>query len=243
MQNVDKNDVDISILFNWGTVVVMKDAFDNDIETLYVRLVGDADTNRARTYALRKSAELRDQLKTPGSDERVAFIPDWKTMKTQNLIELVVQFRLRDYVQRVTKDILLPLPIEPKSDASLEKHEEYQKEVDSYPSVREGKIKESLESIIKSEKDYLRSLPKGEIVLEVENAIIAELCEQRMFESFQAMVLTLATHTDPEYTTKFFKSVEEFEELISDFKDQLFKAYNAININTENLKKLPGVTQ
>jgi hypothetical protein len=240
MQDIDKNDVDISILFKWGTPVPMKDAFGNTIETIYVKLVGDSETNRARTYALRESAELREKLRTPKTDERIAYIPDWKSMKTANLVELVIQFKLREHVQRVTQDLLLPLPVEPKSDARLEDHENYQKEVDEYPNQRENKIKEELGKVIDSERKYLSSLPKGEIALEAENAIIAELCEKRMYDAFQAMVLTFATFKDPEYKERYFKSVEEFEALISDFKDQLFTAYNSININTENLKKLPG---
>ncbi|GAG19539.1 unnamed protein product, partial [marine sediment metagenome] len=87
------------------------------------------------------------------------------------------------------------------------------------------------------------SISKGELALEAENAIIAELCEQRMYDAFQASVLTFATFKDDEYKIKYFKSVEEFEALISDFKEQLFTAYNSINISTENLKKLPEVMQ
>ena len=243
MQEIDKNDVDISKLFNWGTPVPIKDAFDHTIETVYVRLVGDADTNRARTYALRESATLRKLLKTPGTDERLAFVPDWKNMKSDNLVELVVQFKIREYVQKATKDLLMPLPVEPKGDASLQKQEEYQKEVDDYPGTREEKIKDSINKTIESEKKYLRSLPKVDIVLEAENAIIAELCEQRMYNAFQASVISYATFKDENYTERYFTSEEEVENLISDFKEQLFTAYNAININTENLKKLPEVMQ
>ena len=239
MEFVEKNDVDISILFKWGTPVPMKDAFDNTIEILYVKLIGDADTNRSRTFALRESAKLRALLKTPGSDERVAYIPDWKSMKNSSLTELVIQFKLREYVQKVTKNLLMPLPDEPDSDSSLESHEEYQKKVDEWPKIREDKIRDELQKVVDEERKYLKSIGKGELALEAENAIIAELCEQRMYDAFQASVLTFATFSDQEYKNKYFKSMEEFEALISDFKDQLFKAYNSININTENLKKLP----
>lgn len=239
MQQIDKNDVDISILFKWGTAVPIKDAFGTTIETVFVRLAGDAETNIARTYALRESAKLRNLLKTPDSDERLAYIPNWKDMKEVNLVELVIQFKLRDLVQRVTKDILLPLPVEPRSDAKLEAYENYQKEVDEYPTKRESTIKEKLDGTIQEERKTLSKLPKGELALEAENAIIAELCERRMYEAFQAMILTQATFRDEDYKIKYFKSVEEFENLISDFKEQLFNAYNSINISTENLKKLP----
>ncbi|MHA2046048.1 MAG: hypothetical protein ACW99G_14745 [Candidatus Thorarchaeota archaeon] len=240
MQDIDKNDVETSILFNWGTPVPMVDDFGNLVETVYVRLVGDADTNRARTYALRQSAELREKLRTPDSDERVAYIPDWKSMRNENLIELVIQFKLREYVQKVTKDLLLPLPAEPSSDASLEEQEKYQKEVDEYPSVRENKVRESMQAVIQSEREYLATLPKLDLALEAENAIIAELCEQRMYDAFQAKVITLATFYDDKYQKRRFSSTEQFEDLLPTFKEQLFSAYNSININTENLKKLPG---
>ena len=173
------------------------------------------------------------------SDERVAYIPDWKSMRSNSLTELVIQFKLREYVQKVTKNLLLPLPEEPDSDSSLETQEEYQKTVDEWPKIREDKIRDELQKVVDEERKYLKSIGKGELALEAENAIIAELCEQRMYDAFQASVLTFATFSDQEYKNKYFKSMEEFEALISDFKDQLFKAYNSININTENLKKLP----
>lgn len=243
MQEIDKNDVEISLLYKWGTSVPMKDAFENIIEMVYVRLIGDADTNRARTYALRESAKLRELLRAPGTDERVAYIPDWKSMRNKSLIELVIQFKLREYVQKVTKNLLLPLPEEPKSDAPLEEHEKYQKKVDQWPNIRETKIKDELQKVVDDERKYLTNISKGELALEAENAIIEELCEQRMYDAFQARVLTFATFKDSEYKEKYFNSVEEFENLISDFKEQLFTAYNSININTENLKKLPEVMQ
>ncbi|GAG30980.1 unnamed protein product, partial [marine sediment metagenome] len=37
MQEIDKNDVEISVLYKWGTPVPMKDAFGNTIEIIYVR--------------------------------------------------------------------------------------------------------------------------------------------------------------------------------------------------------------
>lgn len=243
MQEIDKNDVDISILFKWGTPVPIKDAFNNTIEIVYVRLAGDAETNIARTYALRESAKLRESLRTPRSDERLAYIPDWKTMKDSHLVELIIQFNLRELVQKVTKDILMPLPVEPRSDSSLEAQEKYQKEIDDYPNVRESKIKTRLDELIKEERENLKSLPKGELALEAENAIIKELCERRMYDAFQAMILTQTTFKDQDYKVRYFNSAEEFENLISDFKDQLFTAYNSINISTENLKKLPGAMQ
>jgi len=240
MQEIDKNDVDISILFKWGTPVPIKDAFDNIIEIVYVRLAGDAETNRARTYALRESAKLRDLLRTPRSDERLAYIPDWKSMNEGHLVELIIQFNLRELVQKVTKEILMPLPVEPRSDSTLESQEKYQKEIDEYPKVRESKIKTRLDEIVKEERQRLKDLPKGELALEAENAIIKELCERRMYDAFQAMILAQTTFKDSEYKEKYFNSAEEFENLISDFKEQLFTAYNSINISTENLKKLPG---
>ncbi len=243
MQEIDKNDVEISVLYKWGTPVPMKDAFGNTIETLYVRLIGDADTNRARVFALRESANLRKVLRTPDTDERLAYIPDWKSMRNESLVELVIKFKIREYVQKVTKNLLLPLPIEPDSDAPLEDHEEYQKKVDQWPNVRENKIKNELQEVVDTERKYLKSISKGELALEAENAIIEELCEQRMYDAFQARVLTFATFKDDEYKIKYFKSVEKFEDLISDFKEQLFTAYNSINISTENLKKLPEVMQ
>jgi len=250
MESIDKNDVDISKLFNYGTPVPLKDDFDKNIKKedgspliLYIKLIGDADTNRARVYALRKSSEMRKELRTPDSDLRIAYIPDFTGVSKANLIEMVINFNLREYVQEALKSLIMPLPLEPDSGASLEKQEKYQQEVDNWTETREKRIRELIEETVVKHRKYLSSLPKEELALEAENAIINELCEQEMYNSFQSMVLTLGTFNDPEYTQRSFQTPHGFDNLPKPIRDQLLEAYEKINISTEDLKKLPGVTQ
>ena len=45
MKSVDKNDVDISKLFNWGDKLVINNSSGKPIFTCYLRVIGDADLN------------------------------------------------------------------------------------------------------------------------------------------------------------------------------------------------------
>lgn len=57
--NAERNDVDIFRLFHWGKEVTIFDKYGNELTNVYMRLVGDAELNLARVFAIRRSAELR----------------------------------------------------------------------------------------------------------------------------------------------------------------------------------------
>ena len=76
MTFLEKSDINISTLFNWGKKFSLVDKNNTEIYEVYIRLVGDAEYGRSRVYALRKSSELRKKLNNLESDERIAFIPE-----------------------------------------------------------------------------------------------------------------------------------------------------------------------
>ena len=140
MAPVEKNDVDIAKLFYWSKESAIADSHGNILAKIWIRLVGDADLNIARVFALRKSAELRAKLKDPESDEHKAFIQDVSIVEKSNLIDTVVGLSLRGISRNAYKEINVPIPKEPDSDAPLEKQEKFQKEVDEYPKKREDAV-------------------------------------------------------------------------------------------------------
>ena len=68
IMEIEKNDVDISKLFNWGKAFEIVGE-DGVVDVVYMRVLGDADINKARVFALRESAKLRRALRNPDSDK------------------------------------------------------------------------------------------------------------------------------------------------------------------------------
>ena len=83
----EKSDVDISKLFHYGKKFDIQDRNGKKVLTVFIRIVGDADLNRARVYAIRRSAELRERLRSKESDESLAFIPPIESVEKNSLIE------------------------------------------------------------------------------------------------------------------------------------------------------------
>jgi len=124
----EKNDVDISSLFFYKKPVTITGNKDKEL-TVYMRLVGDAELQRARVKALRDSRKLRDALKDKNSDEYLAFIPDISEVEKDRLVELSLVMSLKEISADIAQEIELPFPEEPGSKATLEEQEAYQKEI------------------------------------------------------------------------------------------------------------------
>jgi hypothetical protein len=237
MQSIDKNDVDISRLFSWGKEVELKDQSGKPLATVYVRLVGDADVNRARVYSLRKSAELRKKLRTEGSDERLAFMPELAYADKGNIVEMIVANSVSDLARDAVKSLDLQMPVEPGTDAGLEEQEKYQAEIDAWPEKRQKKIEDVIMRRVEGERERLRNLPDEKLHALYESKFIDTFCEAEMNSRFVEMCVYRGSYFDPEYKKPLFKSLEEFLDLPSFIREQLSNAYLSIDINVEDLKK------
>jgi hypothetical protein len=237
-KSIDKNDVDISKLFEWGQKFNLKDRFGNDALDIYVRLIGDAELNRARVFALRSSSELRLKLREKDSDDRVAFIPHPSTMTKENLIDALVLFHSKTLTLDALRDIKVNLPVEPDSDASLEEREEYQKEVDEFPIKREEDIREYVEEKIEEEKKELKKKNEKMLYRQYERFLIDQICEGHMIDKFREACAFYGTFKDEKYKERLFNSMEEFTNIPKELKDQLVEFYLALEIGGEDLKKL-----
>jgi hypothetical protein len=243
MNSIEVNDIDISKLYAWGAKFKIDNKVSEESFDVYIRLIGDADLNRARVYALRKSSELRKKLKTNGSDERLAYIPDPDTIDEEQLIQVILIEKIRDATERIVKDLKMKIPNEPKSSATLEEQEEYQKIVDEYPIVREKLINEEVNKIISTETEKLNLLGKDVLLRDYERSLINQLCENEMLASYRDACIFYGTYRDEKFTKRFFKSFDELNEFQKDIKDQLNNSYMMLEIGGEDLKKLLGVTQ
>lgn len=246
METIEKNDVDISKLFDWGRVFEVFDPETGEVvHIVYMKLLGDADLNRARVHALRKSSELRRQLRDPNSDYRLAYIRDIDEFTEQELINMITVLSNREITKNATREIKITMPKPPKSTASLEKLEAFQKEVDEYPEKRQQAVKKAIENAVKVLEAELRQSSKEENYKRYVKSIIDELCEREGIDAFNDMQVYLGCYKDDSYKaeSRFFASFEAFDNLEPTVKNSFKVAYNSLDVEVGELKKLRAATQ
>lgn len=232
--DIETNDVDISKLFHWGDKFELSDKYGNPVLTVHMRLVGDAELNRSRVFAIRKSAELRKKLKDINSEEYMAFIQD---VEDDGLIDLILMFKVREFTQQASRMIKPKLPKEPKSDADLEDLERYQEEVDTYADRRFKEIAEEVERMSNDARKLLEKESVEWLRKEYKRLLINEFCEQEMVQRFKESCAFYGTFKDADYKVRLFESFEQFDNLPSEIKTQLLDNYSMLEINIDSLKK------
>jgi hypothetical protein len=235
MLDPERSDVDIKPLFNWSKPFSI--TFLGKTFTGFMRLVGDAELNRARVFSLRKTRDLREVLKLEDTDERLAYLSDIDTMDNIQLIDYIIYTKTREFVQQAYKEINLPLPKEIRSDAELEDQEKYQKEVDEYPIKFDKELRKIVDKKINLEKVRLSNLSKELLYKEYETSTINLLCENEMTKRFKEMCVYFGTSHDENSKEKMFKSYDEFDNLPTDLKNSFVTEYETMEIGFDELKK------
>jgi len=238
----ERNDVDISALFKWNKKVDVKDMLTGMETHVYMRLLGDADLGKARAYAYRKAGEYRKALRTADSDERVSLLAELNEFQDKEvIIKAVILLKMGDYYNAAIKNVDFREPQEPDSDEQ-EDWEKYQKAVDEYPKLFKEKITQIVEVMReRDEKDYAeRSIESVYKIYESE--VINRLAQEKMTDSFYDMCLYLATFSDEKFKHRAFKSFDDYENVHPTLKSILKENYQSLEIGTDFLKKLPGVT-
>lgn len=238
----ERSDVDISVLFKWGKKINIYDVNNEILYTCYIRLVGDADVNRARVFALRRAAELRKTLRNPDSDEHVAFIADKEGLTKEELIKYVEIFSGKKLSEKAYKEISIPFPKEPSSDAPMELQEKYQYEVDHFTDRINQAAKDYItKEITKLEKE-LEAKDFDSLYAQYENLVTDDLCETEMIRTFREMCVFNSVYEDAGYTKKVFSKLSDYQSLPTEIKKQFEEEYESIEIDVDTLKKLRGAT-
>jgi hypothetical protein len=241
--SVEKNEVDISKLFHWSNKFEIFDKYSNKVTDAYMRLVGDAELNRAKVLAVRASKDLRKKLKQVDSDERVVFVPDFDEITKEQVIELVLMLMIKEFTQESMKEVILPIPIEPHSESSLETQEKYQEEIDNYETLRQDKIRDSVNKKIDAYRANLQNWEDYPLKKEYERLLINDLCEQEMIKSFRNWCAFFGSYSDEDYKKPFFDHFEDFINLPTEIKDQFLSNYQTLEISIDYLKKSLEATQ
>ncbi len=232
----ERNDIDLSRLFVWGNKFELKDRMEEKIADVYVRLVGDADLNRARVFALRKSKEMRAKLKDPNSEERQAYLPDITDENKETLVIIMASAKLKEITGDAIDKIKVPFPKELKSKATLEEQEKHQEEVDKYPQKREKAIKEYIEKEIAKVQVELRQRTLEDLVKEYEASLINNICENEMFIAFKDACVFYGTFKDENHKERLFENIEQYQSSLPEIKAQLLTFYNGLDIGMDELK-------
>jgi hypothetical protein len=244
MREIEKNDVDISQLFKWNKEVEISDSYTRQKERVYIRLVGDADINRARTYGYREAALLRKALKTEGSDERLAFLAEVGEFEDREvLINAIVLLRISDIYNQSIRETTVPEPKEPKSDGTQEEFENYQLAVDNYPTVFSEAVNQTIDKVKDRHLKELRARPDDQLYKLYEKEVINRLCQEYMQSAYYDMCVFLGTFNDPEFTQPTFSSVDEYRNTHTHMKNTLKSEYQSLELGTDILKKLHEATE
>ncbi len=237
---VEKNDVDILPLFSWNRKFKLSSG-DTSVD-VFMRVLGDADLNRARVMALRRSAELRRKLRDLNSDERMAYIPDIEDMDVEQLVGLITVFSMRDLTKIAKGKLKIKPPKPPKSDAPTEKHEKYQEELDSYPQRLQDELRATLEVEVEKMKKSLEKESKESLynLFVVKN--IEELCELELARVFKELCAFFGSYSDETLKTRLFTNFEDFENMPTSLKSEFVAAYQSLELTGNDLKKLQEVT-
>ncbi len=240
----EKNDVDISKLFLWGKKFIITDSTGKEtLGEVWMRLLGDADVNKARVYALRKSRELRLKLLDPNSDERLVYTRTQGELSHEDLVNYVTMFSMREITDRAFKEVKVESPKMPRANASLKKMEQYQHEIDEYPEKLNAAVRKFTKREVDKLQESLRTEKDDALYQRYIDSLINELCEQEALSAYNDMELYLGSYKDESYAIKAWDSFEQFNNAPTEVKIQFRAAYETLKLKMEDLKKLREATR
>lgn len=236
MLSPEKNEVDINQLFEYKKPITLHGNRGKK-KTVYMRVIGDADINKARVKSLRASRELRDALKDKTSDEYLAYIPDISEAGIEKITELLVMFYIDENSSKIVDSLDLPFPEEPGSDDTLEEREQYQLEVDNYSKEWEALIQKKFFEVGKKRKEELEKLDETDLLEIYEGALVRELCRKKMTQTYYEYVVLYSLYSDEKYVKPLYTEFSRFDNLPSDIKAKLIEEYRTLELGIDDLKK------
>jgi len=243
MRTAEKNDVDITQLFRYKTEVEVKDELSGEVGKFYLRIIGDADLNRARVFGLRRAARLRKALQEPGSELREAYITDQSDVLSREvLLEGILLLNVGELQKQIVNMTDVPEPRAPKSDASQEEQEAFQLEIDEYENKYRTAYDKNAKKVEKIERKKLEAMSDDELYQFYEGSIINKLALEEMTKRYYEMCVFLGTYKDLEYKTRAFDNYEDFDNASVYLKERLQEQYRYLELGMLELKKSPEVT-
>lgn len=243
MRSAEKNDVDITGLFRYKTEVEIKDELTGDSAKFYLRIIGDADLNRARVFGLRKAAQLRKELQDPESDFREAYLTEQEDMLSKEiLVESILLLNVAELQREIVNMTNVQEPRAPKSDASQEEHEKFQTAVDNYEGEYRKEYNKNARKVETRERKRLQKMEEDELYVLYEGGVINRLATEEMTTKYYEMSVYLGTYKDSEYKVRAFGSYEDFDNASPFLKERLMEQYRYLELGMLELKKSQEAT-
>lgn len=236
LTDIEQNDVDISRLFSYKKEIVMITPDDKEI-TLYLKVLGDADNNIAKTNALRESGKFREQLRDREWKDRSLYVPEMLGKTKEEIVDIVIALEISRITMDAVNDVQVQYPKELDGDASLEDQEKYQEEVDGFSEKYEKAITKEVDKRTKAKRIEVNKLKKDDIVTKYENSLINQGVQTRYYDEYMEWALYFATYEDENYSVRAFKDVDSFRNSPAHLKEALIEEYSSIEIGASKLKK------
>lgn len=240
--NIEKNHVDISRLFDYKTTVTFSIGDGKELD-IHLKLVGDADFNKAKVIALRDTSFLRENLENIEWENRRAYIPAIRNKSKEHIIETIALLKMREIGIRVTLETQskppFSNPTEPKPFAPIKDKENFQAEVDSFPEKIKKHISTKMQEELNKLKASLFTRTKEELLNYYERLLIEESCESYFKSRLEELVVFFSIFLDENYKIRVFNEtdLELFDNLPTQVKQKLMDAYSTIDLPGEELKK------
>jgi len=226
----------IANLFRWHKKVEIKDG-SKVLDTVYIRLVGDAEFQEAKNMSLRRSKKLRISLRDSNTDEYQASFSDLHSLTKDELIMGITFGEIPDY----RDEGLLTLPEkempELPDNPTLEQQEEYETNLEE---LRAARAKALTEFIEKKADDRKVEIGKTDDIDELRemyvHSVINMKCSEEFTRAFREYQIFSGTYADNKFKTLSFDSFEEFDGCAPQLKNQLMTAYISLEMSGEDLK-------
>lgn len=230
-------DTKIEDLFKWKGELEVKDNKGEAVETLYQRVIGDADVDKARTKALKESRLLRRKLNNPESDEALAHLPFKGEHDKEELISLTSMARYQDFRSRAALNTDERRVKPPGDDATLEEQEQYIEDLEKARQDYEDSISDKVRKYSEEYKKELRKLDLDDIFDSYIKYYIDLLCQRRMIEVFNTYSAFYGTYKDKEYKERRFNTYDDFLNISTQVKDDIIENYRRLTLGLDEIKK------
>lgn len=226
----------LSKLFRWHRKVDITEG-DNTLATVYMRLVGDADFQEAKSVALRRSKELRIKLRDTNTEEHKSNFLDINSLTRDELMMGVSFGELPDYRDEALLQAPEKSPPELPDNPTLEQQEEYETKVEEIRNERAKFISDFIEKKSEERKAELSKIEDTDKLREMyTHSVINMKCTEEFTKVFREYQVYKGTFNDAKFTQPAFDSYEEFEECAPQLKNQLLRAYVNLELTGEELK-------
>jgi hypothetical protein len=228
--------VDLQGLFRWKKELQVKNDKDEVAATVYQRVVNDADFEKARLAAIRRSRQTRLALRDTNSDEYAALMESLIRYSNDQKINIIMAEKFPDMYEHARNNVELKLPKHPGSGASLEELEEYENSLDEYNEKAATELQKAVNKLAEKEKERLSKFSDDELSSLCAKSLENQICQNMLSVHFDEQLAYLGTYSDSEYKERMFNTFSEFDELAAQVKEQLIRGYKQLTVSSEELK-------